>query len=57
MNYKILPPETEGQEYYVVPAFGSGQCWAAVNETQAKQILKFLKNRTPELIKNIQKIP
>lgn len=57
MNYKILPPEKEGQKFYVIPAYGSGQCWSAETEAQAKQILRFIKNKTPELIKNIQKIP
>ncbi len=56
MNYKILPPEREGGKWWVIPAYGSAQCWGASSEVQAKQILKFIKNRTPELINNIIKI-
>ncbi len=55
MNYKILPPEKEGQNWYVIPAYGSGKCWGACTEAQAKQILRFIKNKTPELIGNICK--
>ena len=46
MNYKILPPEKPGQHYYVIPAYGSEQCWGAETETQAKQILRFVKTKT-----------
>ncbi len=57
MNYKILSPEEDWQEWYVIPTYGSGQCWRAETEVQAKQILKFIKNSTPNLIQNIHKIP
>lgn len=40
-NYIILPPEKEGQRWYVIPA----------SEEAAKQILQFIKNKTPELLK------
>jgi hypothetical protein len=56
MNYKILPPDKFGGKWYVIPAFGSGRCWGADNEEQAKQILKFIKNKTPELIDNIKRV-
>ena len=51
MNFKIIQ---QGQEYYVVPSYGSGKCWVANSEKHAKQILKFIK--TPELITNIRKL-
>lgn len=56
MNYKILKPEKEGQRYYVIPAFGSGQCWEAHTLEQAKQIKRFIKDKTPELIENIRRV-
>ncbi len=53
--YKILPPEKEGQKYYVIPAYGSGECWEAETEKDAKQIIRFIKNKTPNLINNIKR--
>jgi len=57
MNYKILPPEKEGQKFCIIPTSGSGQCWETDTEEQAKQILRFIKNKTPKLIQNIRKLP
>jgi hypothetical protein len=56
MNFKILTPEETGHKYWVVPAYGSGQCWDAETEEEARQILRFIRNRTPELITNVRKI-
>ena len=55
MNYKIMHPEKPGQRYWVVPAVGSGECWGADTELQAKEILRFIKNKTPRWIGNINK--
>ncbi len=53
--YKILPPEKFRQKYYVIPVHGSGECWEAETERDAKQILRFIKNKTPHLIANIKR--
>jgi hypothetical protein len=53
MNYKILEPEKDGGKWYVIPSYGSGQCWGALSEEEAKEILRFVKNREPRYITNM----
>ena len=52
--FEIMYPEKQGDRYVVIPKYGSGECWLAETEEEAKQILRFVKNRDPKYIDHIQ---
>ncbi len=45
INFKVLEPEKEGQNYYIAPAQG-GRCFKMASKADAYDILGLINNKT-----------